>query len=97
MLKTSKTYGYSDVSISPSKVSTVMHRADVDTTIDVGGVTLSVPICSAPMPDVCDGEMAYALSSNGVMSFIHRFNSYFFQYKTHVSYFYIYSAVTTKS
>lgn len=66
---------YKDVSLVPRVVSTLKSRSEADTGINCFGIHLDVPIIASPMPDVCDGEMAYSLSELGALGIIHRFQS----------------------
>lgn len=66
---------YKDISLVPRKVSELDHRSQADTGIDFLGIPLDAPILSAPMPDVCNGQMAHDLKHMGCLGVIHRFQS----------------------
>ena len=65
---------YDNMTIVPNVVSDVPHRSSVNTGVDCFGIHLDVPMVASPMPDVCNGKMAYALS-NSALGIIHRFQS----------------------
>jgi IMP dehydrogenase len=64
---------YDQISLIPTKISSLEHRAEADTSVQFGPVKLQVPIIAAPMPDVCDGWMAEELQRVGALGIIHRF------------------------
>ncbi len=64
---------YDDIWLVPRLVSTLEHRSEADTSIECFGIKLSLPLISSPMPDVCNGEMAYNLAKLGSLGIIHRF------------------------
>lgn len=64
---------YDQISLIPTQVSTIEHRADVDTSVRFGPLKSKLPIIAAPMPDVCDGHMAQHLNSLGAIGIVHRF------------------------
>jgi len=66
---------YKDVAILPNRLSTVKSRTDVNTLIEAFGLTYDVPIIASPMPDICDGQMAFKLAACGATGMIHRFQS----------------------
>jgi IMP dehydrogenase/GMP reductase len=66
---------YDQVSLIPTQVSTLGHRAEADTSVQFGPVKLRVPIIAAPMPDVSNGEMSDKLMQLGSLGFIHRFQT----------------------
>lgn len=66
---------YDQISLIPTKVSTLEHRADVDTSVQFGPWKLGVPIIAAPMPDVSNGAMAEKLFTLGSLGWIHRFQT----------------------
>lgn len=70
-----KTLDYKDISIVPRVISTLEHRSEAQTTVDFCGLNLEVPVIGAPMPDVCNGTMAYHLRNNGCLGIIHRFQT----------------------
>lgn len=67
--------GYDQISLIPTQVSTLLHRADADTSVQFGPWKLQVPIIAAPMPDVSNGQMAKRLFELGSLGWIHRFQS----------------------
>lgn len=66
---------YDQVSLIPTKVSTLDHRAEADTSVRFGPWKLQVPIVAAPMPDVSNGTMAKRLFELGSLGWIHRFQN----------------------
>ncbi len=66
---------YDDIWLVPRIVSTLQHRSEADTSIECFGIKLTAPMISSPMPDVCNGEMAYKLAALGALGIIHRFQS----------------------
>jgi len=48
---------YSQVRLVPKHCSTLMHRAEANTSQRAFGTTLEFPLIASPMPDVCNGEM----------------------------------------
>lgn len=66
---------YDDVWLIPRVISTLKHRHEANTTVECFDIKLSLPIITSPMPDVCNGEMAYQLASLGGLGIIHRFQS----------------------
>lgn len=66
--------GYDQISLVPTQVSTLEHRAEADTSVQFGPIKLRVPIIAAPMPDVCDLTMAHELARLGVLGIHHRNN-----------------------
>lgn len=64
---------YDDIWLVPRIVSTLRHRAEADTSVECFGIKLAIPIVASPMPDVCNGEMAYNLAKLNVLGIIHRF------------------------
>lgn len=68
------TYGFEDVSLEPVAHSKIYSRKDVDTSYTLrNGITLQTPIIASPMADVCDDNVAYAISVAGGIGCIHRF------------------------
>ena len=55
--------------------SNLNSRDDVETIIKFGNFKLKNPIIAAPMPDVCESEMAVALWNYGALGIMHRFMS----------------------
>lgn len=70
-----KKLDYQHISLVPRVVSDVISRSCVNTSTKISTITLDVPIISAPMPDVCNGQMAVQLAKLGCMGLIHRFQS----------------------
>jgi IMP dehydrogenase/GMP reductase len=66
---------YDAVSLIPTHVSSLLTRAEADTSVQFGPIKLQVPIIAAPMPDVTNGEMAKKLADLGSFGWIHRFQS----------------------
>jgi len=64
---------FSDVSIIP-KYSNLQTRGDADLTTRLGKYEFSLPIISANMPAVTETDMAEAMSINGALGILHRFN-----------------------
>src|SRR5260370_8861170 len=58
---------YDQISLVPVHVSTLEHRAEADTSVQLGPVKLRVPIVAAPMPDVCGMGMGERLVMLGVL------------------------------
>lgn len=63
---------YKDVYILP-QYSEVTSRSQVDTSVHIGDMKIDVPVISANMDTVTDGEMAHAMSEGGAIGAIHRF------------------------
>ena len=57
------TYGFDDVSLAPG--TETLDPADVDTTVEIGGLTLSIPILAAAMDAVVDAAFAGSLARLG--------------------------------
>jgi IMP dehydrogenase len=74
---------YDQISLIPTQISTLEHRAEADTSVQFGPVKLQAPIIAAPMPDVSNGEMAKALWRLGSLGWVHRFQSENDQYREH--------------
>ena len=66
---------YDDIHLVPKQKSTIRHRSEVDTSTKFCSANLDIPIIAAPMPDVCNGEMASILSGLGALGIIHRFQT----------------------
>jgi len=64
---------YDQISLIPTRVSTLEHRAEADTSVQFGPVKLKVPIIAAPMPDVCGDAMTRRLRELGSLGIMHRF------------------------
>ena len=70
-----KAVTYDDMLLIP-QYSNIESRNEVDLSNDLSAhVTLDLPILSAPMDTVCEGEMAIAMARNGGMGILHRYNS----------------------
>lgn len=67
-------YTYSDVLIKP-KYSSILSRADVDISTQLGNVNLQLPVISANMKTVTGPKMAKAIAKAGGLGLLHRFNS----------------------
>jgi IMP dehydrogenase/GMP reductase len=70
-----KWLSYEQISLIPTQVSTLEHRAEADTSVQFGPWKLQVPIIAAPMPDVSNGCMAKRLFELGSLGWIHRFQN----------------------
>jgi IMP dehydrogenase len=57
------TYGFDDVSLAPG--TDTVEPADVDTTIEIGGIRLAIPVLAAAMDAVVDPRFAGVLSGLG--------------------------------
>lgn len=66
---------YDQVSLIPTQVSTLEHRAEADSSVQFGPLKLDLPLIAAPMPDVTNGAMANRLFELGSLGWIHRFQS----------------------
>lgn len=68
---------YDDISLMSEEISDIESRssADLDPSIEAFGAKFTIPLVASPMPDVCDGSMARALASVGLMALIHRFQT----------------------
>ncbi|MCX7953442.1 MAG: IMP dehydrogenase [Deltaproteobacteria bacterium] len=65
---------FDDILIIP-KSSEIETRADVDLSVQLGNIRLSLPIVSAPMDAVTGHRMAQAMAECGGLGIIHRFAS----------------------
>lgn len=68
-----RTFDFDDISIAPRRASTVLHRADASCAVQIGPLSLALPLVASPMPDVSGPEMCARLSSGGAMGILHRF------------------------
>ena len=68
-------FDYDDISLTPRHASGLLHRSDAHPDVQIGAVTLEVPIVGSPMPDVCGPEMCRALATAGALGVLHRFQS----------------------
>ena len=66
---------YDQISLIPTQVSTLQHRAEADLSVKFGPAQLRIPIIAAPMPDVSNGLMADKLWELGSLGWMHRFQS----------------------
>ena len=66
---------FNDISLVPRVVSMIQHREQCSPSTDFLGTKLQLPMLAAPMPDVCAGRMANAISRIGALGIIHRFCS----------------------
>lgn len=65
---------FDDVLILP-QFSSIKSRKDVDTSIELGHLTLKLPIISANMDSITGPRMAIAMSLAGGIGCLHRFSS----------------------
>ena len=66
---------YDDVLLQP-QYSEIRSRKDIDIGSDLGkGITLSLPILSAPMDTITGGRMAAAIGHHGGAGIIHRYST----------------------
>ena len=66
---------YDDVLLVP-KYSDIRSRSEVDISTDLGnGLSINLPIISSPMDTISETPMAIAMSSQGGISIIHRYNT----------------------
>lgn len=63
---------FDDVLLVP-KVSSIMSRLAVNTSVTVGKLRLGIPIISSPMDTITEGEMATEIGRLGGLGIIHRF------------------------
>ena len=66
---------YDQISLVPVHVSSLLTRAEADTSVRFGPLKLQVPIIAAPMPDVCDYRQAITLKRLGALGIVHRFST----------------------
>lgn len=69
-----KYYTFNDVLFKP-KYSEVTSRSLVDTTTDMGGFKIPLPIISANMKDITGPSMAAEIAKCGGLGILHRFNT----------------------
>lgn len=69
-----KALSLDDVLIVPGK-SDIKHRNSIDTSVHIGGFTLSVPFVAANMDTICGKEMAIAMFEVGGIGPLHRYNT----------------------
>jgi len=63
---------FDDILLVPQN-SKIDSRKDIDLTMSAGGLTLNLPIISAPMDTVCEDNMAITLADHGGLGIIHRY------------------------
>lgn len=66
---------FDDILLVP-QTSRVNSRHDVDLTMSIGKISLSLPVIAAPMDTVCDVEMCIAMAQAGGLGILHRYMSY---------------------
>jgi len=71
----SKGLFYDDIWLIPRHQSELESRGQANTSVDFCGFNLKFPVIAAPMPDVCDSNMANQLSALGGLGIIHRFQT----------------------
>lgn len=75
MIDVKYSFGYDKVCLIPRIKSTLDSRNHADTSINFNKWQLKIPLLSAPMPDVCESDMAICLWNYGALGIIHRFMS----------------------
>ena len=65
---------YDDVLIVP-QYSNILSRSEISLESDLGQFLVNSPIISSPMDTVTEYDMAIAMSREGYLSIIHRYNS----------------------
>lgn len=74
-MKIDRCLSYDDVLLVP-QYSNIFSRADIDISSDMGkGVSLSLPVLSAPMDTISGAQMALAMNGVGGAAVVHRYNS----------------------
>ena len=74
-IKFSEALTYQDVLLVP-QYSDILSRSEVSLDSDLGnGVSLKLPIISSPMDTISESPMASAMSENGGIAVLHRYNS----------------------
>jgi IMP dehydrogenase len=68
-------FDYDHLSLVPRLASSLVHRADARPEVQVGPLTLQLPLLAAPMPDVCGPDMCRALTAAGALGVLHRFQA----------------------
>ncbi len=66
---------YDDISLIPTEISRIKSRTEAKTNFEFLGLKLSLPIISSPMDTVTGIEMAKALSEQGCLGILNRFDS----------------------
>jgi IMP dehydrogenase len=67
-------YSYKDVFLVP-QFSDILTRSEVDTSVDLAGVKLKIPVFSANMDTITESETCGEMSLSGGMGVMHRFMS----------------------
>ena len=76
-------FGYDKICLIPRLKSTLCSRDNTDTSVFFNKWQLKTPLITAPMPDVCEAEMAISMWNFGALGLIHRFMSKEDQVKTY--------------
>lgn len=63
---------FDDILLVPA-LSDIRSRLDPDTSTDIGGTKLSIPIISSPMDTITEASMSIELGRRGAMGIVHRF------------------------
>ncbi len=71
----SQSLTYDDISLIPTEISRIKSRTEAKTNCEFLGVQLSVPVVSSPMDTVTGIEMAKALTEQGCLGILNRFDS----------------------
>jgi IMP dehydrogenase len=66
---------FDDVLIRPT-YSCIESRLSVDTSVDIAGINISIPLISSPMDTVTESKMCIDLGLLGGLGILHRFASY---------------------
>ena len=69
-----ETLTYNDVLLVP-QYSDIKSRTEVSTASRLGDIELQLPIIASPMDTISETRMAIAMSANGGLAIIHRYNS----------------------
>ncbi len=69
-----KVISFDDVLLVP-KFSSIVSRQDIDTTTNIGGLKLKLPIISSPMDTITTPQMAKKLAQLGGIGALHRFGN----------------------
>ena len=65
---------FDDILLVPQN-SNISSRHEVDLSMSIGDIELSLPVIAAPMDTVCDVEMCIAMAKSGGMGILHRYMS----------------------
>lgn len=68
-------FDFDHLSLVPRVASSLRHRADADTSVVIGPMTINLPLIASPMPDVCGPQMCRSLAAAGALGVLHRFQS----------------------